>query len=153
MQCFRVFRTLRDELLLPWTPTLQHPPDVIPRLLEEWSKGSKIVHTVRIDHQSTSRIRRLVAQLFNKCFTCLSGVQLSTAIAHFRLLDQQVVEQVLQLKESGLFFRGLVHWLGFPSSKVEFECRGRYSVVGWQKGLMYERNQLDRDGCQLGWQR
>ena len=32
---------------------LQHPPAIIPQLLSHWREGSKIVHTVRIDPETT----------------------------------------------------------------------------------------------------
>jgi polyisoprenyl-phosphate glycosyltransferase len=106
---------------------LQHPPDVIPQLLWCWYKGSKIVHTVRIDHQNLSWMKRITSRTFYRIFSYLSGVKLSAGMADFRLMDRQVVDEILQLGEGGLFLRGLVHWLGYPSSKLEFECRERFS--------------------------
>jgi len=54
-------------------------------------------------------------------------VNLSSGMADFRLLDRQVVDELLRLKESGLFLRGLMQWVGYPNSKVEFRCRNRFS--------------------------
>jgi dolichol-phosphate mannosyltransferase len=52
---------------------------------------------------------------------------MSSGMADFRLLDRQVVEQLLQLKEGGLFLRGLVQWVGYQNTKVPFQCRERYA--------------------------
>ena len=106
---------------------MQHPPAVIPQLFEQWQRGSKIVHTMRIDHQNISRMKRITSRIFYRVFTLLSGVELSPGMADFRLLDRQVVDKLLQLKEEGLFLRGLVQWVGHPSSRVEFQCRERFS--------------------------
>jgi len=57
----------------------------------------------------------------------LSGVNLSAGMADFRLMDRQVVDEILQLGEGGLFLRGLVQWMGYPSCQVEFKCRERFS--------------------------
>lgn len=99
---------------------LQHPPSVIPKLLEEWEKGYKIVNTIRIYNEKTSFGKKITSEWFYKIFSYLSGVELKAGMADFRLLDQQVVSEFLKLKENGLFLRGLVQWLGFPSSSVEF---------------------------------
>jgi dolichol-phosphate mannosyltransferase len=108
---------------------LQHPPAAIPQLLAHWQEGSKVVHTVRIDHPSTLWGKRTSSRLFYKIFTMLSGVELSAGMADFRLMDRQVVDELIHLNEGRLFLRGLIHWVGYPSSTVEFRCRERFSGV------------------------
>ena len=106
---------------------LQHPPSLIPSLVREWEGGSKIVHTVRRDCAGVCWSKRFTSKLFYRVFSFLSGVQISPGMADFRLLDQQVVREILKLKESGLFLRGLVQWVGYPSSKVEYDCADRFA--------------------------
>lgn len=106
---------------------LQHPPSVIPRLIEEWRRGYKIVHTVRRDRRGLSWRKRVTSNMFYRVFSFLSGVPLSPGMADFRLLDRQVVTEVLKLREMGLFLRGLVQWVGYPSARVEFECGDRFA--------------------------
>ena len=106
---------------------LQHPPAVIPRLLDEWRNGAKIVHTVRKNPPSLPWSKRVTSSLFYRAFSFLSGVQLSAGMADFRLLDRDVVDQLLALREGALFLRGLVHWVGFPTATVEFQCGERFA--------------------------
>jgi polyisoprenyl-phosphate glycosyltransferase len=106
---------------------LQHPPSVIPQLVAEWQRGSKIVHTVRRDSPGVSWSKRVTSKMFYRVFSFLSGVPLTPGMADFRLLDRQVVTEILNLKESGLFLRGLVQWVGYPSSKVEYDCGERFA--------------------------
>ncbi len=106
---------------------LQHPPSLIPKLLQEWHLGSKIVHTVRKDNENVSWGKKVTSKLFYKIFSILSGVDLSAGMADYRLLDRQVVNELVRFKEGALFLRGLVEWLGYKSSKVEFNCGDRFS--------------------------
>ncbi len=106
---------------------LQHPPAVISRLVEEWMKGSKVVQTVRRDTGLESWVKRTTSAVFYRIFSLLGGVKLDPGMADFRLLDRQVVDELLRLRESNLFLRGMVEWLGYPKALVEFECRARGS--------------------------
>jgi polyisoprenyl-phosphate glycosyltransferase len=106
---------------------LQHPPSLISTLVWEWKKGSKIVHTVRRDSPGTSWGKRVTSKMFYRLFSFLSGVPLTPGMADFRLLDQQVAKEILRLRESGLFLRGLVQWVGYPNTKVEYDSADRYA--------------------------
>ena len=117
----------RGDAVISLDADLQHPPRVIAQLVEEWRKGSQIVHTVRRDPESVSRFKRISSKLFYRTFSFLSGTQLSQGMADFRLLDRQVIRSLLDFPEEGLFLRGLVHWVGFTSSSVAFECQPRFA--------------------------
>ena len=106
---------------------LQHPPAVIPLLTAEWRRGNKIVHTVREDNESVSGFKRLTSRLYYRLFTYLSGVEIQSGMADFRLLDRQVLQDILRFGEEGMFLRGIVQWVGYPSSTVNFRCGTRFS--------------------------
>jgi len=106
---------------------LQHPPAVIPRLVEAWQQGAKIVHTVRSDPVAIAWTKRVTSRVFYHVFSYLSGVRIAPGMADFRLLDRQVADALLSLREGRLFLRGLVHWVGYPSATVEFECGTRHA--------------------------
>jgi len=117
----------RGQAVVSMDADLQHPPEILPRLVDEWRKGSQIVHTVRRDSGQESAFKRVTSRLFYRLFSFLSGTQLEAGMADFRLLDRQVIESLLDFEEEGVFLRGLVHWIGYPSAQVEFECQPRFS--------------------------
>lgn len=117
----------RGEAVITMDADLQHTPQTIPLLVDEWQKGNKIVHTVRLDPKNLSFLKKVTSKLFYKIFSFLSGVRVDPGMADFRLLDRQVVDEILQLKESRLFLRGLVQWVGYPNSKIEFQCGDRFA--------------------------
>jgi dolichol-phosphate mannosyltransferase len=124
---FAGLSSARGQAVVTMDADLQHPPSVIPQLLQEWNKGRKIVHTVRIDNGEITWFKKTTSLAFYKLFSFLSGVDLSAGMSDFRLLDRQVVDELLQFREMGLFLRGLVHWVGYSSSKIEFHSGSRFS--------------------------
>jgi glycosyltransferase involved in cell wall biosynthesis len=108
---------------------LQHPPEVIPELVAHWKNGSKIVNTIRLDPPDFPLAKRILAHAFYTIFSYLSGVRLEHGMADFRLLDRQVLDELLKFREEGLFLRGLVQWIGYPNSTVTFQSAKRFGGV------------------------
>lgn len=119
----------RGHAVISMDADLQHPPEVLPSLIHEWRKGSKIVKTVRRDPDNVPVFKRLTSRYYYRLFSYLSGIEMQGGMADFRLLDRQVLDQMLQFKEAGLFLRGIVEWVGYPSAVVTFDCGPRFSGV------------------------
>jgi polyisoprenyl-phosphate glycosyltransferase len=117
----------RGSAVITMDGDLQHPPSVIPSLVWEWQRGNKIVHTIRRELPGLSWTKRFTSKMFYRVFSFLSGVPLKEGMADFRLLDRQVVDEILKLKESGLFWRGLAQWVGYRSANVEYDCAERFA--------------------------
>jgi dolichol-phosphate mannosyltransferase len=119
---------------------LQHPPEVIPKLIAEWRAGSKIVHTVRLDSVRVPLLKRVTGRVFYRVFSFLTGVAIEPGMADFRLFDRHALNSILQFGEQGLFLRGIVQWIGFPTSQVVFQSGDRYrgqTKYTWRKMLKF----------------
>jgi dolichol-phosphate mannosyltransferase len=119
----------RGRAVISLDADLQHPPDLIPALVRKWQEGFQIVHAIRRDPPETSRFKRLTSRIYYRLFTFLSGVEIEPGSADFRLLDRQVVDEVLKFQEDGLFLRGIVHWMGYETASIEFDCAERHAGV------------------------
>lgn len=106
---------------------LQHPPRLIPELINKWREGNKIVHTIRADPEDFGFLKKKLSRLYYKIFSFCSGIKIEPGMADFRLLDRDVVNSILLFREEGLFVRGIVQWVGFPSVCVHFQSANRYS--------------------------
>jgi len=99
---------------------LQHPPELIPDLINKWKEGYDIVYTVRKDAHKISWFKKVTANLFYKIMNIISDINLEHGEADFRLLDKNVAAELNNLHENAIFFRGMVKWLGFSQIGVEY---------------------------------
>lgn len=99
---------------------LQHPPDIIPRLVQRWREGFDVVNAIKVSRPQEGWFYRLMVGLFNGIMarSCRSSFR---GNSDFKLLDREVVDAVLMCPERNRFFRGLVAWVGFRVSEVPFE--------------------------------
>lgn len=106
---------------------LQHPPALIPELIEKWKQGYEVVYTQRLPDKELSFLKRKTSDLFYRLAQKLSSVPLHQGTADFRLLDRKVVDVLADLEERYLFYRGLVSWVGFKQTAVEYKAADRYA--------------------------
>lgn len=103
---------------------LQHPPDVLPRMIAAWREGHDVVSAVKEGRGREGLVYRLFAGLFNVLMGRAAGHSFHGA-SDFKLLDRQVVDALAQCDERTRFFRGLVTWVGFRTAEVPFTVQPR----------------------------
>ena len=115
---------------------LQHPPHLLPELIQGWQNGYDIVYTVRRENKQTPFLKRLSSRLYYRLFNFLTGLHLTSGSADFRLLDKRVVAEIKKLPERMLFLRGMISWMGFRQLAVPYTPADRYagkSRYTWRK--------------------
>ena len=100
---------------------MQHPPDLLPDLLKRWEEGYDIVYTIRRDHEELPLMKRKTSNMFYDLINNLSDIELEQGTADFRLMDHRVIEVFRAFKETDLFLRGLVKWMGFRQIGIEYD--------------------------------
>jgi len=107
---------------------LQHPPHLLPRMLELWEEGYDIVYTYREEaNPHVKGYQKLASNLFYKGINAISDITLENGISDFRLLDQKVVNELKQIDEYEIFFRGLVKWVGFLQIGIPYTPAKRHT--------------------------
>ena len=104
---------------------LQHPPSLIPTLIEKWREGYQVVYTVRESTADESIFKKLTSKLFYRIMAVSTKTPVQPFGADFRLLDRAVVASLNTLEEHDRFLRGLIGWLGFSAIGVPYTADAR----------------------------
>jgi dolichol-phosphate mannosyltransferase len=106
---------------------LQHPPAYIPEMIAKWEEGYEIVATRRTKSDRQPLVRRLGSNLFYWLLNSMSEFKMESGTTDFRLLDRIVVDALKQFTENNRMVRGLIDWMGFKKTFIEFEAPDRHS--------------------------
>ncbi len=113
---------------------MQHPPAIVPQLLEKWEDGFNVVYTVRTETKDASLLKNTTSKWFYKIINTLSEVQLEEGTADFRLIDRKIANIVKSTKEVELFFRAYIKSTGFRQIGIPYvaaprnEGKSKYSL-------------------------
>ena len=113
------------DVIVTMDADLQHPPEVIPKLLDHWKNGSDVVGTIRAESPNTPRLRRLLNLIFYAMIRRMMGTQSPASHSDFRLMDRRALDVLLALPEKDKFLRGLTSWIGFRQTTVPYAPRVR----------------------------
>jgi dolichol-phosphate mannosyltransferase len=104
---------------------LQDPPELIPTLVERWREGFDVVYAQRRTRAGETLSKRFVAWFGYRVMARIAEVDIPPNTGDFRLLSRRVVDNVLALKESHGFLRGLVGLVGFRQVSVQYDRDAR----------------------------
>jgi len=115
---------------------LQHPPELIPVLVDKWVGGAEMVVTIRVTSEREPLFRKWGSDLYywlmNKC----ASFEVIPKATDFRLYDRKVVTAFCQATERERMFRGIMDWMGFRREFVEFSAAAR---TGGEAGYSYSK--------------
>ena len=108
---------------------MQHPPELIPVLLEKWEQGYEVVQTIRKTTERVSAMKKLTSYYYYKLLNKLSNVHIQEGGSDFRLMDRVVVKAFRRYREHARFIRGMIGAMGFRQVQIEFVAPKRFAGV------------------------
>ena len=106
---------------------LQDPPEVIPRLVDEWRAGADVVYAVRDRRVGETQFKLTTARWFYRLISKLSNIELQENAGDFRLMDRKPLDALLAMRERSRYLRGMTVWVGFTHAAVGYERDSRYA--------------------------
>jgi len=108
---------------------LQDPPELIPEMVSLYRQGLDVVQARRKSRRQESFFKRATAWLFYRLMGALADGGIEANVGEFRLMSRPVVDALGHLRERHRLVRGLVTWVGFAHTTLEFERPGRAAGV------------------------
>jgi glycosyltransferase involved in cell wall biosynthesis len=106
---------------------LQHPPELLPKLVERWRAGAEVVVATRGATARKTLLRRASSRLFAFFARALSGNErIEEGGTDYRLIDAKVRAAFVLVRERRRAYRQIVDWLGFVRETVEFDAAERH---------------------------
>ncbi|EEF63448.1 glycosyltransferase family 2 protein [Pedosphaera parvula] len=117
--------TARGSVIVSMDADLQDPPDVILEMLAAHRQGYDVVYATRATRGTEPWGKRVSAKFFYYAIEKLSGVPIPRNTGDFRLMSRRSLMELMKLRESHRFLRGLVPWIGFPQTQIFYDRADR----------------------------
>ena len=109
----------------------QHPPEMIPQMIDLFEQGYDIVQAQRIEAGQNFSFKQFTSTGFYTLINTISGTRMEPGAADFRGLSRQAVEALKSMPEYHRFLRGMISWMGYRSVILPYHEPGR--VAGRSK--------------------
>ena len=99
----------------------QHPPALIPQMLDLAAAGYEVVLTQRLDAGQGTMFKRKTSEVFYRLINRMGDTRILPGAADFRLLNRAALDSLRSMREYHRFLRGMVAWIGFKSVILPFQ--------------------------------
>lgn len=106
---------------------LQDPPEVILKMIEKWRQGYDVVYGKRLQRKGETWFKKVTAKAFYRFLNHMTTVDIPVDTGDFRLIDRKVCDVMKGLTEKNRYVRGLVSWVGFKQTAVEYVREERFA--------------------------
>ena len=101
---------------------LQDPPSLIPLMVEKWREGFHVVYAKRIKRKGESFFKKVTAKIYYRLLNNLTDIEIPVDTGDFRLVDRRIVNILKEdIREKNRYVRGLISWIGFNQTYIEYE--------------------------------
>lgn len=109
---------------------LQDPPELIKEMVQKNREGFDVVYAQRRSREGETLIKRLISYVGYRVINRIAEVDIPPNTGDFRLMSRRVVDQVVRMRESHGFLRGMVAIVGFRQTSVLFNRPARFAGAG-----------------------
>jgi dolichol-phosphate mannosyltransferase len=120
----------------------QHPPALLPRMLELHDSGYDVVQGQRLDHGAS--LKRATSRTFYWLISRVGSLSLAEGASDFRSISRRVLLALREVPEYHRFYRGIIPWLGFRTSLLPYQPGER--LAGSSKYSLRKMLRLAADG-------
>ena len=109
------------ELVIIMDADLQHPPTMIPVMMEGIEEGYECAAAMRATREGEKQLSSLFSSLFYKISNSLTEIKMPQNAVDFRIMRRTMVDAILKLSEVERFSKGIFAWVGFKTKWYPYE--------------------------------
>ena len=94
-------------------------------MILKWEEGNNIVFALRKSRSGETRFKRWTAHWFYRLLNRLADVNAPLDCGDFRLVSRRALDALLRIGNKQKYLRGMVGWIGFSSTVVEYNRLAR----------------------------
>lgn len=122
--------TCSGEVCVVMDIDLQDPPELIEEMLNKLKDGYEVVYAKRRSRKGETRLKRIISHFGYTLINKFSDVEIPRDTGDFRIMSRRVIEELRKLNESHGFLRGLVAYVGFKQTFIEYDRDERFVGYG-----------------------
>ena len=117
----------RGDAVIVMDVDMQDPPELITEMMAQWRAGFDVALPQRRQRAGEPWLKKVVSTVGYKVINKIADVSIPPNTGDFRLMTRRVVTEVLRLKESHGFLRGMVAVVGFNQTIIPFDRPARHA--------------------------
>lgn len=106
---------------------LQDPPEAILEMIRKWREGYEVVYGKRAKREGETFFKKVTSKAFYRVLKSMTSIDIPVDTGDFRLIDRRVCDALISLPEKNRYVRGLVSWVGYKQTFVEFARKERFA--------------------------
>ena len=100
---------------------LQDPPELIYEMYNKILEGNDVVYAKRLKRKGETFFKKIISKLGYKIIEKISEVKIPRDTGDYRIITKKIIDKLKNLKETNAFLRGLVAFVGYKQTFIEYE--------------------------------
>ncbi len=100
---------------------LQDPPELMLEMYNKILDGNDVVYAKRIKRKGETFFKKIISKFGYRVIEKISDVKIPKDTGDYRIITKKIINQLKELKETNAFLRGLVAYVGYKQTFIEYE--------------------------------
>ena len=105
---------------------LQDPPELIVEMYEKMDQGFDVVLARRKLRKGETLFKKVITKIGYQIIEKITDIKIPKNTGDFRMMSKKVIDNLREFKEPNAFLRGLVAYIGFKQSFIDYDREERF---------------------------
>ncbi len=106
---------------------LQDPPELLVKMNIKMDEGFDVILAKRNSRKGETFLKKIISSIGYKIINKITDINIPTNTGDFRLITRKIIDYLNKFDEPNAFLRGLVAYIGFNQTTVEYDRDERHA--------------------------